>query len=221
MTSIAHDDPAGLTALSDEALVHRAQSGSLDCFTEILQRFEYKIFNFILKRIGGGTRHRADAEDLTQETFLRAWRSLADFRPTHRFTTWLFTIAGRLVVDHLRHRRVRLAAVEFLAQEAIGDEAAGAHDPVEAAHRAERASGRSAGAVWELAQRVLSDESVAALWLRYAEDLSPGEIAHVLERSEVSVRVMLFRARQTLAPFVSKASDDGETNVCAAAGGVA
>jgi RNA polymerase sigma-70 factor, ECF subfamily len=191
---------ASASDLSDESLVLRAQSGSMDAFELIVARFEGRLFNFIARRLG--LRHlNSDAEDLTQETFLRAWRGVREFRPEHRFSTWLFTIASRLVVDHQRHRHVRLAGVQRIAEEAIRRE--------QTPHRAEVESDRAAGGrLWSIASQVLSEEQHAALWLRYAEDLSPGEVARVLGKNEVAVRVMLFRARQALAPHLPGAPDD-------------
>jgi DNA-directed RNA polymerase specialized sigma24 family protein len=69
---------------------------------------------------------------------------------------------------------------------------------------------------------MLTEEQHTALWLRYAEELSPREVARVLERSEVSVRVMLFRARQALAPHAhAMLGEDGAVMLTSnAAGGV-
>ena len=188
--------------IADEALVLRAQDGSLEAFAEIVARFEGRLFNFIARRLGTRRLH-ADAEDLTQETFLRAWRSVREYRPHHRFSTWLFTIASRLVVDHLRHRSVRRAAHNTMAETFTQREAA----PDRATSADDRADGSR---LWRIASQILSDDQHAALWLRYAEDLSPGEVARVLGKNEVAVRVMLFRARQALAPHVPIAGDHGD-----------
>jgi RNA polymerase sigma-70 factor (ECF subfamily) len=212
-------------AISDEALVVRAQeaSGGAQAFAEIVERFEGRLFNFIARRLGL-RRLRTDAEDLTQETFLRAWRNIHEYRPHFRFSTWLFTIASRLVVDHQRHQAVKQASTDAIAERAASRETFNEHEV--------RHDLRAAGAeLWSLAARLLTDEQHAALWLRYAEDLSPAEVARVLDRNEVAVRVMLFRARQTLAPHAIGAlavdgdADDGSFPrgliAAAATGGVA
>ncbi len=218
MKSTRHDSQA-LPSLTDEALVSHAQAGSVNAFAEIVDRFEGRLFNFIARRLGGGGgRATADAEDLAQESFLRAWRSIGDFRPTHRFSTWLFTIAGRLVVDHLRHQRVQRAATETIARAATrrGHERQFAESPF---------TDNGLRNLWTIARDTLTEEQHAALWLRYAEDLSPREVARVLDRSEVSVRVMLFRARQTLAPHALEMLGDKEESAAmltatSAAGGM-
>lgn len=202
---------------SDETLVVRAQGGDLDAFTEVVARWDGRLFNFIARRVGGRLR-QMDAEDLTQETFLRAWRSIAEYQPRHRFSTWLFTIAGRLVVDHLRHQRVRADATESLTTAASRRQS-----------NADAATDRlllpeSSESLWNIAREILTAEQHAALWLRYAEDLSPGEVARVLDKNEVAVRVMLFRARQALTPYASELeSVNAPLRIAhtAAAGGVA
>lgn len=171
-------------ARTPEELALRAAGGSLEAFGELVKRFEVRLFNFLLRR----TASRADAEDLTQEAFIRAWERIHRYEPTWRFSTWLFTIAARLAVSHHRRRRPTLRWV--------GDEDESA--PPEPAH--ERDEEIATGArLWALAGRVLTPEQHTALWLRYAEDMNIEEIAAVLRKSAVGVRVMLFRARQILA----------------------
>ena len=192
----------------------RAQQGDVDGFTEVVARFEKRLFNFISRRVGkrsGG----AEAEDLTQETFLRAWRSLGDYQPRHRFSTWLFTIASRLVVDHLRHMAVRNDSFEDVGMHA--HQRRGTLDASGTGEEADHvADGRR---LWNIAADILTHEQHAALWLRYAEDLSPAEVARVLDRNEVAVRVMLFRARQAIAGEVNQ-NLKSQSDVAVAAGGI-
>lgn len=164
-----------------EQLAVRAAEGSLEAFGELVRRFEVRLFNFLLRR----TASRADAEDLTQEAFIRAWERIHRYEAKWRFSTWLFTIAARLAVSHHRKRRPTLRWV--------GDEE---ESPPAPERDEEIASGAR---LWALAGRVLTPEQHTGLWLRYAEDMSIEEIAVVLRKSGVGVRVMLFRARQVLA----------------------
>lgn len=175
----------GLTA---EDLAILAQGGSLDAYAELVTRFQGRLYNFLLRR----TRRAVDAEDLAQEAFVRAWQRLQSYDPRWRFSTWLFTIAQRLAVsNHRRQRReVELSCPESLT--GVRPESA-----------MERTEARlSAGRIWRLAERVLSEDQRTALWLRYAEDLAIAEIATVMGKSQVGIRVSLFRARQTLAAAV-------------------
>jgi RNA polymerase sigma-70 factor (ECF subfamily) len=185
-----------LSAQTAEELAARAQAGSLPSFIELLGRFEGRIYNFLLRRV----RLEADAEDLTQETFLRAWQNIQRYRPKYRFSTWLFTIASRLAVDHHRLKHRHWTGVSAKIQDTRADRATSSED--DPAHLATMR--QDEGSVWSLAAALLTCEQHSALWLRYAEDLTPKEIARVLDRTQIAVRVMLFRARETLAAHLGE-----------------
>ena len=189
---------------SAEDLALAAQGGSVRAFEELVARFEGPLYNFLWMR----TRNTAAAEDLAQDTFLRAWQRLSRYDSRWRFSTWLYTLAARLAVSAHRAR-----GKESRTGSAVPlDEVPAGLDP------AQVAEGRDDGrALWELAERVLRPEERSALWLRYAEDLSAEEIAAVLGRPSVTVRVLLFRARERLGAALSPASrrtarrgEDGE-----------
>lgn len=159
----------------------------MDAFVELHDRFQPRVFNFLLRR----TAARSDAEDLTQETFLRAWHRLDSYQPAMRFSTWLFTIAVRLGIDQLRAKKTSDSAAQHLRLTAASESPC---DPVEDFESRERG-----GNLWLLAREVLSTDQHTVMWLRYAEDLNIQEIATVIGRNPVAVRVMLFRARELLA----------------------
>ena len=164
--------PAGdLRRLGDleiPQLVRRAQNGSLPCFAELVKRYEERLLNFLLRR----TRSAADAEDLVQETFVRAWQRIRQYSPRWQFSTWLFTIARRLAIAQIiaqGRRRQCEAAPTCLAHAASGG-------PDPAGPVADREQCRH---IWALADRVLPETQRVALWLRYAEGLGTSEIARV------------------------------------------
>ena len=169
---------------SDEELALRARGGCRESFEGLLRRFQVPVLHFLRQRGAGN-----DAEDLVQETFIRAYTRLSGYCAKRRFSAWLFTIAYRVCINH--HRRPQPARGEA-SPEAI---ASVAPQPPEAASTAEERRG-----LWDLAARVLSSEEYTAVWLHYVEDLSAREIAAVLARSRTAVKTMLFRARQRLLP---------------------
>jgi RNA polymerase sigma-70 factor (ECF subfamily) len=174
--------PDALRELVAEDLAERAAGGCVASYGELVRRYELRLFNFLLRRLSS----RMDAEDLAQETFVRAWDRIGSYDRRWRFSTWLFTIASRLAVSHYRKQRPRVAA-EFDIPGPSNDDGRDAE--------ADRRLGRR---LWALAS-ALGPEQHEALWLRYAEDLSIPEIAQVMRKSHVGVRVCLFRARQALA----------------------
>jgi RNA polymerase sigma-70 factor (ECF subfamily) len=173
-------------AVADEreaALARRAAGGQADAFGELVRRYEAPLFRFLLVRCGS----REDAEELCQESFLRAWSRIDRYDPSRRFSTWLFTLAHRLAVSRLRAAPPRTADAQV---DALGVR----HEPEREALLRERREG-----IWGLAGRVLTVEQRTALWLRYAEGLGAAEIGRVLGRRAPAVRVLLHRARALLA----------------------
>ncbi len=165
-------------------LAAHAQAGSLSSFARLVERFEGPLFNFLLRRTGSA----ADAEDLTQDAFVRAWQRIDQYDPRWQFSTWLFTIAARLAITHVRRHRSERAKWRLARP-------GSPHEDDPARLVAQREQG---GLLWDLADRVLSEPQRAALWLRYAEGLSVRDIASVLGKTQIAVRVRLFRARKTL-----------------------
>lgn len=181
-----------LTTTNDEELACRAQRGcekSLDC---LLRRYQTPVLQFLRHRGGNG-----DAEDLTQETFFRAYENLHRYRPCWSFSSWLFTIARRTSINHYRRARPAIdrSDVDSVASSVV--------EPLEAMVVAE---GRIR--LWDAAAQVLNEEQTTALWLYYVEDMSARGIATVLGRSAGSVKVMLHRARKTLLPLLAEIDDE-------------
>lgn len=175
---------------TDDALACRARSGCRESFEALVRRFQVRLLRFLRRRV----RESADAEDLLQETFIRAYEQLSRYDPRRSFATWLFTIAHRLAVSH--HRGTAAAArasARLIAQQP----ATSIPDP----HRM-MADEESRQMFWETAAAVLSAEQMSAVWLFYVEQMTAPQIADVLGRSWVSVKTLLFRARQKLEPFV-------------------
>ncbi|MEW6072005.1 MAG: sigma-70 family RNA polymerase sigma factor [Planctomycetota bacterium] len=180
--AVAGEDPRGDPAA--ETLALAAAGGDDAAFATLVARFEGPLYRFLLLRTG----RAAEAEELVQEAFVKAWRNLARYDPRWRFSTWLYTLAGRLAIS-----RARLVRPPGEGEEALAGVAVEADPARLAAGREEREN------LWALAARVLRPEERSALWLRYGEGRDPGEIAQILGRRRVTVRVLLFRARGELA----------------------
>jgi RNA polymerase sigma-70 factor (ECF subfamily) len=167
---------------SDEELARQSQAGSLAAFEQLVYRYEARVLAFAVRLCGNAT----DAREVTQDTFVKAFQNIEQFDSRRVFAAWLFTIARHLCID--RHR----AAPRF-AGDSVPDLADDA-DPSELAAR--REEGRN---LWRLARERLSDLQFQALWLHYAEDMETAQIARVLGKTRVHVKVLLFRARRILA----------------------
>jgi RNA polymerase sigma-70 factor, ECF subfamily len=169
-------------SLSDEALARQSQAGDLAAFEELVRRYENRIYSFIFQSCG----RDADAREVTQDTFVRAFTAIAQFDPRRPFAAWLFTIARRKGIDCFR---ARLPDGGPAAPEEVD-----ADDPGELLARREEAQ-----ELWRRARAWLPDGQFQALWLRYAEDMDIEHIARVLGKTKTHVKVLLFRARHRLA----------------------
>src|SRR5215469_1421607 len=173
----------GLKTIEANELVRRAQGGCTDSFTELAGRFRPRLLNLLCHQMGAT---HSDAEDIAQESLARAFQHLDRFDHRYRFSTWLYTIAIRLARDHARTARRR-------PQHVVLDEAQCRSRESEVTKRAERMD--TIDNLWQTARRVLNEPQYTAMWLRYAEDLSPVEISRVMRRSRIGVRVLLHRGR--------------------------
>jgi RNA polymerase sigma-70 factor (ECF subfamily) len=178
MTGPETDSGLGLTPEVER--FRRAQSGCPDAFAALVDEYGPRILGYLRRWTGNDH----DAEDLTQETFLKAYRGLARCSHVRALNGWLFTIARRTALNFQRARQCRPWPCMEVSPEL--EEPSGVESGSEAGDR-----------LWEVA-RTLPEEYFEALWLRYAEDLSVAEVARVLGISGLNVRVRLHRARRQL-----------------------
>lgn len=181
-------DNAPVEGASIEPLVERARQGDLDAFGELVRLHQDRLFHF-LRQITGNDH---DAEDVAQETFLKAYRSLGRFQRSSSFTAWLFTIGKRTALNHLRDHRREITAEETPEQIDFTT-------PAQAFAEAEARSD-----FWAVARR-LKPAQFEALWLRYAEGFSIAETARIMRTNPIRVRVLLHRGRGRLGEWLTAA----------------
>jgi len=191
----SRDESLPVKKLSDEELVAKAQTGSRRCFDELVHRYSHRLFYFLRPKVTTDE----DTEDLVQETFLKAYRNINRFDLNYKFSTWLYTCAARLAVSFYRKKRIA---------EGISIFNPSSPDPREQAIREEDSKN-----LWNIAQTLQSNQ-YQVLWLRYMEELSLKEIALVMKKNRVHVRVLLHRARlnliKQLNPSTSSKKDIGK-----------
>ena len=93
----------GSDDVTDEMLMLRYQRGDRDAFALLVRRYKVRVFNFVLRRV----KEANAADDLAQDVFLRVVQKAGDFKHEARFSTWLYTIARNLSIDHLRKMSLR------------------------------------------------------------------------------------------------------------------
>jgi RNA polymerase sigma-70 factor (ECF subfamily) len=166
-------------APSDEELAAQAQAGLRAPFEELVRRYSRRLYLFLRPRVGSDP----DTEDLVQDTFLKAFSNIGRYDDTYRFSTWIYTMASRLVIGYYRRNRRPTWSVF---------PPSGVPDPLDALVREEDSRN-----LWTTAEG-LGPDQFQALWLRYMEDMALKEIAAVLKKSQVHIRVLLHRARTQL-----------------------
>jgi RNA polymerase sigma factor (sigma-70 family) len=183
---------AAAESMSDAALVEYILSGDHNLFEVLVERYKDAVQNLAYRMLGNTT----EAEDITQETFVRAYTQLATYKSAHKFSTWLLSIASHLAIDLLRRRRflaLPLEDVPFL--EWIVD--AGISPEQSALH------GEQQDEIQTYLQR-LPAKYRAVIVLRYWYDFSYEEIANALKLTQPLVKARLHRARELLARYMQQ-----------------
>lgn len=180
-----------LPMLTEEhVLIHRAQKGDREAFTVLVEKYWDRLYRWLYHL----AHDRHAAEDLAQETFLKAYAHLRTFRTGSHFQAWLFRIAFNNFANQRRASgRMRQPFPEHLPDAAAGP--------------AEQAMSREA--MLQLARAVgrLPSEFRAAFLLRVEEGLSFREIADILGTTEATARWRVFKARQKLVHVLAPQED--------------
>lgn len=183
---------------SEARLVEEARQGRQAAFGQLVRLYERRLIRVLLRFV----RDVDLAEDLAQETFLRAYERLEQFDPSRRFGPWLFRIGVNLALDHHRARRRRIWG--FLFSEA-GRESP--PDPATPDPRGEQDLQQEVQRVIEQ----LPEQFRIVLVLRDLENFSTSEIAAILERTEATIRWRLGEARTRFAEIWEKRQKRGSS----------
>ncbi|WNX85303.1 sigma-70 family RNA polymerase sigma factor [Agathobaculum sp. NTUH-O15-33] len=173
----------------DKNILARARRGELPAFEELVTLYEKRVFAVALRSSGSPE----DAADITQETFLRAWRGMDSFRGDSGFSTWLFRIAMNLCVDYARRKNAAP-----LTQPLVGEDDMERPIPDPAPTPEQRLDNSELGRELSEALNEVSEEHRQIVLLRDVSGLSYTEIAETLEISEGTVKSRLSRARLAL-----------------------
>ena len=177
--------------MSEEQLIRRAQQGDNGAFEELLLLHQKKVYNLCLRM----SANPDDALDLSQEAFLRAWRSLGQYQFEANFSTWLFRLTSNICIDFLRRKKRRQ---ETSLTESYDDSDEGAELSVPDAQPGPEQQAMTNETKIELARAMeqLSPEHREILQLRVIEDLQYEQIADILGVRVGTVKSRLARARQ-------------------------
>lgn len=180
-------------------IIGRAQRGDPSCMRELVDAHKHRLHAFIWRMV----RNQHDAEELAQETFLKAFGALDSFNKRYRFSTWLFTIAYRLCLNQIRRKRSLCGDLDFSAISADGP------DVCEQSAQSEE-SARLKQTIWDAVDR-LSVPQRATILLFYRQGQSCAEVAQVLQLPVSTVKSHLHRARARLKELLEPAVAENVT----------
>lgn len=180
------------TFKDDGDLIAQILAGEIDFYEDLIEKYQRGVFNFAYMKVGSFS----TAQDVVQETFLKAYRSLARFNPEYKFITWLLAICTNVCINHFNQEKRRSGYF----RDAVAEEDFMVHG-VDAFENVDNA---------DLVGSILTDlneEERALLYLRFWQEMCHNEIAEILEVPSGTVRSKLCRLLKKLRGRVTVPGD--------------
>ena len=179
--------------LTDTEIISKILKGEQSFFAQLVERYQNYVFTLVLRF----TDSREDAEEISQDIFVKAYRSLADFRGASKFSTWLYTIVRTSCITFLRKKKLDITSIDnertFLQLENR-----------ESGFSANTVEQKSRHAMVNEAIRLLSPDDAQLITLFYKGEQSLEEIGKVMGLEANTVKVKLHRARHRLKEKMEK-----------------
>ena len=191
-------------ALNDLKLINRAIDDDETAYTIIMTQYKESVYYMLLKMVG----NKSDAEDLTMETFTKAFAKIKQYAPTHAFSTWLFKIASNTSIDFLRKRKELLMSIDKIE---TSDDGEGKYSfelncPNENPEKALITKQKKE--YTRLAINKLKPDFKILIEMRYFEELTYEEIASKTELPLGTVKARIFRAKEMLHKIIEGSGKD-------------
>ncbi|MFN8645748.1 MAG: sigma-70 family RNA polymerase sigma factor [Gemmatimonadales bacterium] len=194
-----------LVSLSDQEIVALAKEGREAAYRELIRRYERPVFSLILRMV----RDRQLAEDLAQETFIKALNAIGSYRPEFKFSSWIFKIANNAAIDQLRRREVDTLSIDGAPNATSADdiEATALQVGDKGETPLAELEARELGTHIERAIAQLRPEYRSCIMLRHVEGLAYEEIAQLLDLPLGTVKTYIHRARHELRDMLAHLRD--------------
>jgi RNA polymerase sigma factor (sigma-70 family) len=177
----------------DTEIISRILKGEQSAFALLVERYQNYVFTLVLRF----NENREDAEEIAQDVFVKAYRSLADFRGDSKFSTWLFTITRTTCISFLRKKKLDTLSLD---NERTGLQV----ENRESGFNANLVEQKSRHAMLNRAIAMLSPDDAQVLNLFYKGDQTLEEIGKIMRLDPNTVKVKLHRARQRLKEKMEK-----------------
>ncbi|HEX6431207.1 MAG TPA: sigma-70 family RNA polymerase sigma factor [Niastella sp.] len=181
------------TGPGDNEIINRVLRGEQALYAELVKRYQSFVFTIVLRY----THNREDAEEIAQDVFVKAYRSLADFRGESKFSTWLYTIVTTTCITFLRKKKL---PIHSLDNEQVFEVA----DNQNSSFRANQVEQKSKVQVINEAIKLLSVDDARIITLFYQAEQSLEEIGRITGVDPNTAKVKLHRARQRLKEKMEK-----------------
>ena len=198
-------DRPDLVSLSDQEIVALAKEGREAAYRELIRRYERPVFSLILRMV----RDRQLAEDLAQETFIKALNAIGSYRPEFKFSSWIFKIANNAAIDQLRRREVDTLSIDGAPNATSADdiEATALQVGDKGETPLAELEARELGTHIERAIAQLRPEYRSCIMLRHVEGLAYEEIAQLLDLPLGTVKTYIHRAQHELRDMLAHLRD--------------
>jgi RNA polymerase sigma-70 factor, ECF subfamily len=181
------------TGPTDTEIISRVLKGEQQVYAQIVERYQSYVFTLVLRLVES----REDAEEVSQDIFVKAYRSLADFRGESKFSTWLYTIVRTSCITFLRKKKLQTTSLD---NEKISVQI----ENQESSFKANLIEQKSRQAMVNEAIQMLSTDDAEIITLFYKAEQSLDEMGTILGLEPNNVKVKLHRARQRLKEKMEK-----------------
>ncbi|MGL4852735.1 MAG: RNA polymerase sigma factor [Phocaeicola sp.] len=177
---------------SDKYYIQRVLEGDTNSFACLLDKYSNSVFSLIHKMV----HNREDAEELTQDVFIKAFKSLSSFKGESTFSTWIYRIAYNTTISATRKRKREYTTIEEMALENVGED--------EVAQMLGEESNEEQLNRLENALKLLPPEEQAIILLFYKEEKQIDEIAEIVNLKVSNIKVKLHRIRKKMFVLMRK-----------------
>ncbi len=173
--------------LADTDIIQLVLAGNTQAYAQLVERYQNFVFTLVLRYV----KSREDAEELAQDVFVKAYRSLADFKGASKFSTWLYTIAVTTCLSFLRKKKIELQSLD-------DDRVFAVADNIDGGISANQVEQKSKQRMVNEAINLLSPDDAQVIRLFYKGEQTLEEIAQIMGKEPNAAKVQLYRARMRL-----------------------
>ena len=177
---------------NDTYYIEQVLEGNINAFSHLVDRHKDKAYNLAFRICG----NREEAEEIAQDAFIKAYRSLKNFRKKSSFATWLYRIVYNTAISLVRTRKQRILAIEEFPADAA--------DFLGFSKNEEEAGEDYRNSLINFALQKIPEEDRGLITLYYYDDLDTEEISKITGINKTGIKVRLFRARKKMADIIGK-----------------